>query len=79
MANAKKNEPQSQCDVILNHLKTHRGIDAFEAINKYGVLRLSAVIFQLKKRGYNIANTYMTGTDVRGKQIRFVEYRLVKG
>lgn len=76
MATVKK--PQTQCEVILKHLKTHKGITVYDAINKYGVLRLSAVIFDLRKAGYNIINDYQLGVDVRGKQIRFVKYRLVK-
>lgn len=72
------NKPRTQNDDILRHLKTRKGITSFDAINKYGVTRLSARIFELRDRGYNIINIDREVIDRRGKKIRFVEYRLVK-
>ena len=71
-------KPKTQCDDVLRHLKTHKGITTYDAINKYGILRLSARIFTLRERGHNIINVYHEGIDRRGKNIRWVEYRLVK-
>lgn len=46
-----------QQEMILRHLKSHkRGITSRDAIEKYGCTRLSGVIFQLKKKGYNISS-----------------------
>lgn len=76
MATTKKN--RTQYDDILHHLKTHKGITTYEAINKYGAIRLSAVIFQIRKNGYKVINVYHSGVDCRGNKMRWVEYRLVK-
>ena len=39
---------------MLNHLKNDNGITPLEALNKFGAFRLSAIIFDLKKDGYDI-------------------------
>ena len=40
----------SQAKNILAHLVQHKTITPLEALNQYGCFRLSAVIFNLKKR-----------------------------
>jgi|ERR1035437_1181515 hypothetical protein len=45
------NNPQSQQEIVLNHLLNHGSINTHEAITKYGILRLGAIIFNLKKGG----------------------------
>ena len=44
----------SQKSLVLNHLKNDNGITPLEAVNKFGAFRLSAIIFDLKKDGYDI-------------------------
>ncbi len=44
----------SQKSLVLNHLKNDNGITPLEALNKFGAFRLSAIIFDLKKDGYDI-------------------------
>lgn len=44
----------SQIALILNHLLSGEEITPLEALNKFGCLRLGAVIFNLKKEGYKI-------------------------
>ena len=44
----------SQKNLVLNHLKNDNGITPLEALNKFGAFRLSAIIFDLKKDGYDI-------------------------
>lgn len=38
--------------MVLHHLKKHKSITSWEAIQNYKATRLSAIIFELKKRGY---------------------------
>ena len=47
---------KSQKDMILIHLQMHKTITTWEAIDKFHATRLSAIIFNLKEEGYNIAN-----------------------
>lgn len=44
----------SQEKEVLKHLQINRTITSMEAINLYGATRLSAIIFNLRKKGYNI-------------------------
>ena len=37
---------------VLNHLRINGSITSWEAIQEYGVTRLSATIFNLRKKGY---------------------------
>ena len=48
-------EKMSQTKVILQHLKSGKEISQLEATQKYGILRLGAIIFNLCKDGYNIS------------------------
>lgn len=71
---------KTQIETVLYHLKTHKGITNYDAINEYGILRLSAIIFKLRKSGYEIENVYHKAKDgYRGNLTQYVEYRLVKG
>jgi hypothetical protein len=48
---------QTQKQNILNHLKEGYGITPIDALEKFGCFRLAAVIFNLKKDGYDIKTT----------------------
>lgn len=67
---------ETQDLIILHHLKQHRSITSWEAIQKYRITRLSARIFNLRKKGYDIRSVIEkneeTGT-------RFARYVLIKG
>ena len=48
-------------DKVLDHLKTYGTITPLEAMEKYNSMRLSAIIFDLKKEGHQI-ETYLKRT-----------------
>ena len=50
----KSEEVKCQADAILWHLKTYGSITSYEAIKEYGATRLSAIIFNHRKAGYEI-------------------------
>lgn len=60
---------------VLNHLKKHKSITSWEAIQEYRATRLSAIIFDLREKGYDIRSIIEyneeTGT-------RFARYSLIK-
>lgn len=60
----------SQAKKILSHLK-HRPITAFQALDRYGCLRLAARISDLRRKGHQISTEII---DLRGKRI--ARYRL---
>ena len=66
----------SQVTVILNHLQTGAEINPLEALSKYGVYRLGAIIFILKEEGYNIKARRQEYTKPSGKKGHYAVYRL---
>ncbi len=69
-------QSDSQVILVLNHLKTGAEITPLEALSKYGVFRLGAVIYLLKREGYNISSRLETYTKPSGKRGRYAIYRL---
>ena len=67
----------TQCTQVLKHMKYFGGITSLEAINKYGITRLSARIADLKDSGITIYDEWITVTNRYGKKCRVKEYRVV--
>lgn len=61
---------------VLDWLKTHASISSMEAIQSFGATRLSVIIFNLRKRGYNIETVKCEGTDRFGNKMTFARYYL---
>lgn len=62
----------TQCDAILHYMQTHKkGITPIDALELCGCFRLSARIFDLKRKGFVIETR-----PVKGKQ--YCRYVLVK-
>ena len=70
--------PNSQVAVVLNHLQTGAEINPLEALSLYGIYRLGAVIFVLKKDGYNIMTRIEHFTKPSGKRGKYAVYKLIK-
>ena len=62
----------TQENQILNHLKQHKFITSWEAIQEYRITRLSARIYELREKGYQIITKNVTEN---GKT--FAEYSLI--
>lgn len=65
-------------DRVLNHLWENGEITSWEAIKEYGITRLSAIIFKLRKQGYIIENEWVNTKNRYGDDVRFVNYKLIK-
>jgi len=66
---------QSKMAKILHHLEAGKTITPLEALGLYGSFRLSAVVYSLKKRGYDIYTNLKK--DMNGSV--YAEYSLVRG
>jgi len=55
------------------HLKQYGSITSWETIEKYGITRLSARIYNLR-RNYNIISKMMTTTNRYGNTVNYVRY-----
>ena len=65
----------SQRDDIIRHLMTEGAITAWEAIKEYGSTRLSAIIYELRKKGWNIESEMVTSKNRYGNTVQFARYR----
>ena len=64
----------TQKDSVIAHLKQGLEITPLDALEQYGIFRLSAIIFNLKQEGYNIKTTMVKNK--YGK--KFASYKLVR-
>lgn len=67
---------QNKTQKVLKHLQQYGYITSLEAIEKYGATRLSAIIFTLRKRGYNIETEDIVFIDRFGSKSTFGKYVL---
>jgi len=70
----RQNEVKSQSDAILWHLKTYGSITSYEAIKEYGATRLSAIIFNHRKEGYEIDSMPLTKKTRFGRNTTIAKY-----
>ena len=66
----------NKTNAVLQWLQTHASISSMDAINNFGATRLSAMIFNLRKRGHNIETVMVDGRDRFGNPMRFARYYL---
>jgi len=67
-------EVKSQSDAVLWHLKTYGSITSYEAIKEYGATRLSAIIFNHRKEGYEIDSMPLTKKTRFGRNTTIAKY-----
>ena len=66
----------TQYDRVLDHLKKNKKLSQKQAINLYGAYRLSAIIYNLRKDGYNISTNFKSGKNRFGDTVSWAEYKL---
>lgn len=69
----------NKTEKVLEHLRTYGCITSLEAIEKYKATRLSAIIFNLRKRGLNIQTIDIPFVDSYGTKSIYGKYVLVEG
>ena len=69
---------KNKTNAVLKHLKVVGSITSMEAFELYGATRLSAIIFSLRKKGYNIETNDGTCIDRFGHRCNFAKYTLVE-
>ena len=67
-------EVKSQSDAILWHLKQYGSITSYEAIKEYGATRLSAIIFNHRKEGYDISSMPLIKKTRFGRNTTLAKY-----
>lgn len=64
----------NKTEAVALHLIEKGRITSWEAIEQYGATRLSAIIFNLRKRGMNIRNERVNFTDRYGTKSHYDIY-----
>lgn len=66
----------NQDEMIREYLEEKKEITSWEAFEIFGITRLSAVIFRLRKSGLNISSNNTTKVNRYGRKVTFSTYRL---
>lgn len=66
----------TQCELILRYLKKHGSITTYESYSKLFITRLPSRIWDLKKRGYEFDEAWVTKKNIYGKTVSFKKYIL---
>lgn len=69
---------KSQTEDVIKFMKEHGSITSMDAIKNFGATRLSAIIFSLRKRGYDIDTRMEVGKNRYGKTSEYARYVLNK-
>lgn len=69
----------TQNQQVLEHLRRFNGITSIEAINRYGITRLSARIADLRHDGHIIGSESVKYKKTNGKMSTYVRYTLLEG
>lgn len=65
-----------QQEIILKHMREHKWVTSMQAYEK-GVTRLSDVIYDLRRKGYDIRNVWQEDYTRYGTKTRYVRYTLM--
>lgn len=68
----------SQRNRVLSALEKGERVTSLDAFNKFGITRLSARIYELRERGYNIVGERVKCKNRYDEDISYCSYRLVK-
>lgn len=63
---------------LIRHLIEHKKITSLEAINRFGITRLSARIYDLKQQGYIFECKPIIVKNRYGEKVRVTEYKLIE-
>ena len=67
----------SQKEMVLKHLKEGKELSQLEATQKYGILRLGAIIFNLRRDGYLISTKIEHKPNRYGHTSHYAIYKLI--
>lgn len=66
--------PTTQKEAVSCHLKEYGSITSLEAIQEYGATRLSSIIYDLRKDGWNIISKPVTKKNRFGNSVTIAKY-----
>lgn len=66
----------TQRERVLNHLQAYGSITPMEAMQRYGVMRLGARVWDLRAAGHPIRRVMVTGKNRFGEPIHYARYEM---
>ncbi len=63
-------------NAVLKHMKEHGSISPIEAMEKYGTTCLRCIIYNLRKKGYDIQTEMKATTTRYGHKTSYAVYKL---
>jgi hypothetical protein len=64
-------------DLVREHLIKKKSLTSWDAITLYKATRLSAIIFSLRRNGWNIATNSIVSNDQNGNSCTYAKYVLI--
>lgn len=68
----------SQMSMIRRHLQEGKSIDPMEALREYGCYRLGAIIYRLRREGYEISTKLICHKNKYGFTTHYAVYKMIK-
>lgn len=68
----------TQCEMIMDYMRTHGSITQREATERFGCTRLAARIADLEERGNNILHETTTVKNRFGRKVTITKYSILK-
>lgn len=65
----------SQREMVVRHLEEFGSINPLQAFADYGIMRLGAIIYNLRQEGYTISTELSTGRNRYGNQVHYAVYK----
>ena len=66
----------TQCQKILEYMKTYGSITPLDALREFGCMRLAARISDLKRQGVNIIQDMETSLNRAGEKVHYARYKI---
>lgn len=69
----------TQCEKILNYIKSNGSITPLDALREFGCMRLASRITDIKAQGYDIISKLESNKNRYGDTVRYARYTLKGG
>ena len=67
----------TQKERIIRHLKDKESITSLEAMQEYGIMRLTSRVCELKDEGYKIRSEFVSSKNRYNEPVSFSKYTLI--
>jgi len=68
----------TQKEKVLRHLQEVGALTPVQAFFDYSIMRLAAIVFDLKDDGYDIETIMLKSQNKFGEPVRYAQYKLIK-